>query len=338
MATVEQHYDEEIFVEDDDDDDDSGTGSHSNSASPIAGASTVTEQQINSAEVERDSDDADEEDDGADNEGDDSGGSFGATAMYSPTPTSMNPSYSVSATDGGARQKPVAERLDGPGAFADDEDIAALWEYVRQYKPRDISIDTPLKPFVPEYVPSVGDVDDFVKIPRPDNHDDGLGLHVLDEPAGVQSDPSVLQLKLRRAGVEGAPVEDVAGVLTNDASSQRRLDNWITSVEQMHEATAPSEVTYSGKMPQLDALMQEWPPEVEQVVRNMQMPDASIDLDLQTLASTLCSALGIPVYSNVCESLHMLYSLYYEMQTNTADDQHHLGVSDAATVTASEPK
>lgn len=43
----------------------------------------------------------------------------------------------------------------------------------------------------------MGDIDAFIKVPRPDGKKDGLGLNVLDEPCLQQSDPAVLQLQLR---------------------------------------------------------------------------------------------------------------------------------------------
>ena len=54
-----------------------------------------------------------------------------------------------------------------------------------------------LKPFIPDYIPAVGDIDAFIKIPRPDGVADTLGLTILDEPALKQSDPTVLDLTLR---------------------------------------------------------------------------------------------------------------------------------------------
>lgn len=52
-------------------------------------------------------------------------------------------------------------------------------------------------PFLPDFIPAVGDIDAFVKVSRPDGQKDGLGLTVLDEPRLQQSDPAVLQLQLR---------------------------------------------------------------------------------------------------------------------------------------------
>ena len=49
-----------------------------------------------------------------------------------------------------------------------------------------------------------GDIDPFVKVPRPDGKADNLGLDNLDEPAAVQSDPNVLQLQLRAVSKSSA--------------------------------------------------------------------------------------------------------------------------------------
>jgi hypothetical protein len=37
-----------------------------------------------------------------------------------------------------------------------------------RYKAHDVELDTSLKCFVPDYIPTVGEMDAFVKIPRPD--------------------------------------------------------------------------------------------------------------------------------------------------------------------------
>ena len=42
-----------------------------------------------------------------------------------------------------------------------------------RYRPKHIEIETPLKPFIPEYVPATGDIDEFIKV---------SGSHPLDLP------------------------------------------------------------------------------------------------------------------------------------------------------------
>ena len=79
-------------------------------------------------------------------------------------------------------------------------DVKDLFQHIDRYKPHQIELDTHLKPFIPEFIPAVGDIDAFVKVPRPDNAvldaQNQLGLGILDEPAVIQSDATVdLQLR-----------------------------------------------------------------------------------------------------------------------------------------------
>lgn len=71
-------------------------------------------------------------------------------------------------------------------------------------------MDNKFKPFIPEFIPAVGDIDAFLKVMPPDtdlngspysDNNKGLGLTVLDEPTTNQSDPALLHLQLRAATV-----------------------------------------------------------------------------------------------------------------------------------------
>ena len=54
---------------------------------------------------------------------------------------------------------------------------------------------TKLKPFVPEYIPCIGEVDAFLKMPKPDGQKEDLGITMLDEPALNCEDKAVLEMK-----------------------------------------------------------------------------------------------------------------------------------------------
>ncbi|XP_043854459.1 intraflagellar transport protein 46 homolog isoform X4 [Dromiciops gliroides] len=75
-------------------------------------------------------------------------------------------------------------------------EIKELFQYITRYTPQLIDLDHKLKPFIPDFIPAVGDIDAFLKVPRPDGKPDNLGLLVLDEPSTKQSDPTVLSLWL----------------------------------------------------------------------------------------------------------------------------------------------
>ena len=54
-----------------------------------------------------------------------------------------------------------------------------MFKYITRYIPVTIDIDTKLKAFIPDYIPSVGEVDGFMKPDRPDRKEELLGLTVL---------------------------------------------------------------------------------------------------------------------------------------------------------------
>ena len=60
-----------------------------------------------------------------------------------------------------------------------------------------VELDHKLKPFIPDFIPAVGDIDAFITVPRPDGKVDKLGLACIDEPCAKQSDPTVLDLQIR---------------------------------------------------------------------------------------------------------------------------------------------
>ncbi len=53
---------------------------------------------------------------------------------------------------------------------------------ILRFKPVTLEMETKLKAFIPEYIPAVGEVDAFLKIPKPDATPETLGLMDLDEP------------------------------------------------------------------------------------------------------------------------------------------------------------
>jgi intraflagellar transport protein 46 len=44
------------------------------------------------------------------------------------------------------------------------EDLKELFKYIARYRQQDLDLDTELKPFIPEYIPAVGDIDAFIKV------------------------------------------------------------------------------------------------------------------------------------------------------------------------------
>jgi intraflagellar transport protein 46 len=57
-----------------------------------------------------------------------------------------------------------------------NEELENLFAYIEQFKPREIHIGTWLKPFCPMYIPTLGYVDESIKVPCLDGELDYLGL------------------------------------------------------------------------------------------------------------------------------------------------------------------
>lgn len=43
-------------------------------------------------------------------------------------------------------------------------DVKELFMYIERYKPQEVDLDTPLRCFIPEYIPAIGELDPFLKV------------------------------------------------------------------------------------------------------------------------------------------------------------------------------
>lgn len=112
-------------------------------------------------------------------------------------------------------------------------DLKAVFRLIEEYAAEKVEFEPVLKPFLLDYVPAVGDVDPFIKIPRPDLNeaeDHTLGLTILDEPAAAQSDPTIIGLQLQQ--LSNAPFSDapVKKVTRADKNTQQ-IEKWIENIK-----------------------------------------------------------------------------------------------------------
>lgn len=75
-------------------------------------------------------------------------------------------------------------------------EISELFKYIERFKPNFMELEATLKVFIPEYIPAVGEVDAYLKMPRPDGEQEQLGLYQMDEPALNQSKKAKLDLMM----------------------------------------------------------------------------------------------------------------------------------------------
>lgn len=215
------------------------------------------------------------------------------------------------------------------------QEIKDLFQYISAYKPQQLELPTKLKPFIPDYIPAVGDLDPFIKIPRPDKKDDLIGLKSLDEPAARQSDPHVIQLQLsyeatnidadNNSAASASSYESTAAskkasvikTIENASKNKQKILKWIEDIKEIHKKNPPPTVHYSKPQADIDSLMQVWPEQFEELLQqNISLPSADMDLSLEEYARVICALLDIPVYDNLVESLHVLFTLFNEFNQN----------------------
>ena len=203
-------------------------------------------------------------------------------------------------------------------------EIKDLFQYITRYTPQSIELDHKLKPFIPDYIPAVGDIDAFIKVNRPDNKPEQLGLYVLDEPCAKQSDPTVLDLQLRAISKQTTHKAMVVRSLENAEKNPKAVENWIANISELHRSKPPPTVHYQKNMPEIDALMQEWPPSFEELLKEVGLPSAELECDLSQYVDLICAILDIPVHKNRVQSLHVLFTLFSEFKNS----QHFKSLAD----------
>ncbi|NXW40257.1 IFT46 protein, partial [Nyctiprogne leucopyga] len=213
-------------------------------------------------------------------------------------------------------------------------EIKEVFEYINRYTPKTIEIEYKLQPFIPDFIPAVGDIDAFLKVPRPDGKPDNLGLLVLDEPSTKQSDPTVLSLWLTENSKQHNVTQQIkVKSLENAEKNPKAIESWIESISELHRCKPPATVHYSRPMPDVETLMQEWSPEFEELLGKVGLPTAEMNCDLSEYIDMICAILDIPVYKSHIQPLHLLFSLYSEFKNS----QHFKALADGKKGPPSNP-
>eukprot|EP01086_Lenisia_limosa_P009560 TRINITY_DN33054_c0_g1_i1.p1 TRINITY_DN33054_c0_g1~~TRINITY_DN33054_c0_g1_i1.p1 ORF type:complete len:375 (-),score=71.77 TRINITY_DN33054_c0_g1_i1:88-1212(-) len=213
--------------------------------------------------------------------------------------------------------KPGGYKAEEYEALNVDEEVRDLFMHIGRYQPQSVSIEIRQRPFIPEYIPAVGECDGFLKIPRPDGKEDGSGLVRVDEPSLASSDPSILELQLRAAS-KHVPVGDVAIRSIQDPEANPSLvTGWIQSIQDLHRNNPPPQVQYRKNMPDIEQLMQVWPEDFEAALDELEFPPPSdISLTTEQYADVALALTDIPVYGGErIHPLHLLFSLYSELKS-----------------------
>ncbi|EYC03459.1 hypothetical protein Y032_0094g2771 [Ancylostoma ceylanicum] len=204
-----------------------------------------------------------------------------------------------------------------------------LLSFIDAYQPEEIHPRPLLRLFIMDYMPAIGDIDAMIKIPRPDEVEDNIGITQLDEPAIQQSDPTILAMQLHRASRDVMTQNDTPVKLLERADKvTHEIDKWINNIKELHR-TRPSQSTvqFRSPMPDIENLMQEFHPHFEQALEGVKLPTTELDIDLEEYADICLGLLDIPVNRGRIQSLHCLFLLYKEFKNS----QHFKNLAQNAT-------
>lgn len=183
-------------------------------------------------------------------------------------------------------------------------------------------LDTKLKPFIPGYLPTIGEVDAFLKVNRPDGQPEELGLTIMDEPTPKGVDKYILEMEL--AETTKCKIDKFSVKSIPEAEKKpNEISDWINKINDLQKRKVPTVVEYSNKMPDVEGLMQVWPEKEESCLNTYTFPDERLNISLDNYAKLVCNMLDIPVHKSegkqsksIIESLHVLFTLYSEFKTN----------------------
>jgi len=239
--------------------------------------------------------------------------------------SSSSEATSTSGSEGGGSGERKAKSGLPANAYNPDDfkgmkvsaEVEELFQYITRYKPHTIELDATFKPFIPELIPSIGEVDAFLKMPRPDGKPSGLGTTRLDEPTLNPSDPSILDLQLRSLSKNQDLQPMEVRSIENAEKNPKEIENWVKRIDDLNRSKPAPTVQYSRRMPDIEQLMQVWPAEFEEFLQSNPLPELSeLELELPEYIKVIASILDVPVYSQITETLHVIFTLYSEFKSN----------------------
>ncbi|UMM25708.1 hypothetical protein L5515_005418 [Caenorhabditis briggsae] len=196
------------------------------------------------------------------------------------------------------------------------EDEIAVLTFIDAYKAQEVELRPQLRPFSIEHIPAMGEVDLFVKVPRPDDIDDNVGLTQIDEPPCNQSDATIVEMQIRSAVKDMTILDDVVPVkvLENADEKPDQIKKWIADVKELHKSKPPTTVAFKTKLPDTETVMQEIPASFEQLLQKISLPTADLDCSLEEYVDIMLNAVDIPVGKSRIESLYVLFATLQEFE------------------------
>jgi intraflagellar transport protein 46 len=210
-------------------------------------------------------------------------------------------------------------KFDSLAKSSDEKDLLNI---MKSFTAIEMNLDTKLKPFIPSYLPAIGEVDAFIKVNRPDNLPEELGLTVMDEPTTKGVDKYILEMEL--AETTKTKIDKFSVKSIKEAEKKpNEINDWINKIGDLQKRKVPTEVNYKNKMPDIEGLMKVWNEKEEQSFKEIPYPYEKLNIPLETYAKIVCNMCDIPIHKgdgknskSLIESLHVLFTLYSGFKGN----------------------
>lgn len=163
-------------------------------------------------------------------------------------------------------------------------------------------------------------------------HIASLGLRILDEPSGQQSEPALLHMKLRSVlthsrtpGGGSSGGNGTAPPPPSISRSGRDIEKWISEIKDLYVNQPFPMVMHRRKQQNaqdIDALMNEWPTDMERMLNTFGFPNAFLNCTLPFYIELVCSLLDIVIPSTRTQAdyifaLSTLFNLYLAVKSPT---------------------
>merc|ERR1711964_562870 len=104
--------------------------------------------------------------------------------------------------------------------------------------------------------------------------------------------------------------------IENAERSPKEVANWVSRIADLRRVQPAPTVQYARRMPDIDKLMQVWPPEFEAFLAQHPLPTSDLDAPLADYAKLLAILLDVPVQSCMTDTIHVILTLYMEFKNN----------------------
>lgn len=99
------------------------------------------------------------------------------------------------------------------------------------------------------------------------------------------------------------------------SKSSKDIEKWVAEVQALRASQPYPMVLHSKAAPDIDTLMTEWPPKMEQMLNSIGFPSANLNCSLKLYIEVLCGLLDIPLaltndQTDYIFALNTLFNLY----------------------------